>query len=172
MFYKLGKNAKPVESIYIDKHPHMNIFTYLLENWRPIFYSSTLGMLFGIFFTLYCLGGTGKVKFQTPIEFNNPIQIEQEKILNPVPEYSITPTVTVTPTKAPPKVVPFKKYLTPQAANIREVILAKIQSEYDEVNALAFDNILKKEAGYRPDAMNEIGAGGMPQALLFHSRLS
>lgn len=169
MFYKLGKNSKPVESIYMEKHPSMNIFTYLANNWRPIFYSLTLGMLSGIFFTVFCLGNGGQITFQSPIEFKNPIQVNhaEEKVLSPIPTDTITPTIlpTKSPTKAPPKVVPFKKYLTPQAATIREVILARIQSEYDEVNALAFDNIIKKESGYRPDAMNEIGAGGIAQAL-------
>lgn len=94
------------------------------------------------------------------------------KILEPVPPSmynrttpTLTPTITTTPTPKKKAIVPFKKYLTAEAAQIRELILPKIQSEYDEVNALAFDNILKKEAGYRPDAINEIGAGGMPQAL-------
>lgn len=91
-------------------------------------------------------------------------------ILEPVPpsmydRTTPTPTITVTPTPVKKAIAPFKKYLTAHGAEIRNLILPKIQSEYDEVNALAFDNLLKKEAGYRPDAINEIGAGGMPQAL-------
>ncbi len=101
------------------------------------------------------------------IQFKSEPQTRYERILEPVPESMYiqnTPTNTITPTPTIKKIEPFKKLLTPEAAKIREVILAKIQSEYDETNALALDNIFKKESGYRPDAVNEIGAGGMCQA--------
>lgn len=59
----------------------------------------------------------------------------------------------------------YKKLLTEEANEVRNKLLPQIYADYDADNALALDNILKKEAGYRPDAINEIGAGGMPQAL-------
>lgn len=70
----------------------------------------------------------------------------------------------VTPAQAI-SITPFKKYLTDDANRVRNSLLPQIYSDYGPDDALALDNILKKEAGYRPDAINEIGAGGMPQAL-------
>lgn len=65
-----------------------------------------------------------------------------------------------------PTISPFKKFLTPQANDARNKILNMLQIDYKDRNQqIAFDNILKKEAGYRADATNEIGACGMGQAL-------
>jgi len=61
-------------------------------------------------------------------------------------------------------IVPFRKYLTEQGAKNREHVLIWANNDYDEQNVIALDNIFKKEAGYRTDALNEIGAGGLPQA--------
>ena len=61
-------------------------------------------------------------------------------------------------------IVPFRKFLTKQGAKNREQVLVWANNDYDEQNVIALDNIFKKEAGYRTDALNEIGAGGLPQA--------
>lgn len=62
-------------------------------------------------------------------------------------------------------IIPFKKFLTPEGETTREIVLAHLAKYYSGDELIAADNILKKEAGYRYDAVNEIGAGGMPQAL-------
>lgn len=77
---------------------------------------------------------------------------------------SAAPTQAIPPASAS-LIEPYKKYLTEDANEVRNKLLPQIYADYDADNALALDNILKKEAGYRPDAINEIGAGGMPQAL-------
>ena len=59
---------------------------------------------------------------------------------------------------------PFKKYLTEQGTKTREIVLAHLSQYYSGDDLIASDNILKKEAGYRYDAVNEIGACGMVQA--------
>jgi hypothetical protein len=60
---------------------------------------------------------------------------------------------------------PFKKYLTEQGSRTRETVMRIAEQVYGDQDLIAFDNILKKEAGYRYDAVNEIGACGMGQAL-------
>lgn len=58
----------------------------------------------------------------------------------------------------------FPKYLTDNGASNREKALAWIAERWSGDDLTAFDNILKKESGYRADAINEIGAGGICQA--------
>jgi hypothetical protein len=60
---------------------------------------------------------------------------------------------------------PFKKYLTEQGVRTRETVMRIAEQVYSDQDLVAFDNILKKESGYRYDAINEIGACGMGQAL-------
>jgi len=60
---------------------------------------------------------------------------------------------------------PINKYLTEQGAKTREIVLAHLSQYYTGDELIASDNILKKEAGYRYDAINEIGACGIVQAL-------
>lgn len=60
---------------------------------------------------------------------------------------------------------PFNKYLTEQGIKTREIVLAHLSKYYSGNDLIASDNILKKEAGYRYDAINEIGACGIVQAL-------
>jgi hypothetical protein len=62
-------------------------------------------------------------------------------------------------------VVPFTKFLTEKGAKNREWVLSYVSKYFQGDELVAFDNILKKEAGYREDAVNGIGACGMPQAL-------
>ena len=58
----------------------------------------------------------------------------------------------------------FPKYLTDNGASNREKALAWIAERWSGDDLTAFDNILKKESGYRADAVNEIGACGIGQA--------
>lgn len=71
--------------------------------------------------------------------------------------------------KTPPiaqnkEILPFKKLLTDEGAKTREVVLSHLSKYYSGEELIAADNILKKEAGYRYDAVNEIGCAGMVQA--------
>lgn len=71
------------------------------------------------------------------------------------------------PTKAPVTaagVQPVKKFLDDREVRTREIVLAHLSKYYKGDELIAADNILKKEAGYRYDAMNEQGCGGFPQA--------
>lgn len=61
-------------------------------------------------------------------------------------------------------VAPIPKYLTNDGSANRGRALAWIQQRWSGDDVTAFDNILKKESGYRADAVNEIGAGGICQA--------
>jgi hypothetical protein len=58
----------------------------------------------------------------------------------------------------------FPKYLTDYGAEAREWTLDYVSRYYSGDELIAFDNLLKKEAGYRYDAVNEIGACGIAQA--------
>lgn len=58
----------------------------------------------------------------------------------------------------------FPKYLTNSGDTNRNKALEWMTAKWDGDNVVAFDNILKKESGYRADALNEIGAGGICQA--------
>jgi len=75
----------------------------------------------------------------------------------------ILPSPTPTPIKKT-TIPSFPKYLTDQGAINRMNILTMARQEYQGDDLIAFDNIIKKESGYRPDAINEIGAGGIGQA--------
>ena len=105
------------------------------------------------------------------ISIKSEAQNRDDRLLEPVPESMYiqntpTPTITVTPTPAKKAIVPYKKFLTEKAAEAREKILAIIHAKWEtEEDRIAFDNILKVESGYRLDAMNEIGACGIGQAL-------
>lgn len=92
-----------------------------------------------------------------------------QKILEPVPPSMYnrtTPTITPTPTIVKKAIVPYKKYLTVEAAQARTKIIPIIHAKWStEDDRIAFDNILKVESGYRLDAINEIGACGIGQSL-------
>lgn len=74
-----------------------------------------------------------------------------------------TPTPTVEPIT--PIILPVVKYLTDAGASNRDRGLAMIAAKWDSDNVTAFDNIIKKESGWRTDAVNEIGACGIGQSL-------
>jgi len=75
----------------------------------------------------------------------------------------ILPSVTPTP-KPKATIQSFPKYLTDNGAKNRDKILALASAKYQGDDLVALDNIIKKESGYRPEALNEIGAGGICQA--------
>ena len=76
---------------------------------------------------------------------------------------SVTPSATPTP-RPRTSIQKFVKYLTSNGEKNREYALTYLSKYYSGDELTAADNILKKEAGYRTDAVNEIGCGGMPQA--------
>jgi len=125
-------------------------------------------MLVVIFFKWFFINYT--IEFQTPIKIQPFVIIKEAKpieIINVLPENRpVRPVLTPTPTKRPLKktIAPFKKFLTDNGAETREKVLAIVSAKYAGDELMAFDNIMKKEAGYRLDAINEIGCGGMPQA--------
>ena len=133
---------------------HTNTFTKIVA-WTIvfffIFYSADL------FFDNY--------DARSPILFQSPIVKRSANRLSIEP-LKPTPTKKPTPTSAPKEkstINSFPKYLTDNGAKNREKALAYLSLYYSGDNLVAADNILKKEAGYRTDAING-NCGGMPQA--------
>jgi len=100
---------------------------------------------------------------QSPVLLQMPVKKRQVIIKEKV--IIITPTATPPPTPVKTTLAPFKKFLTEENSKVREKVLTMIKQKYTGDEAIAFDNILKKEAGYNPTSVNEIGACGMGQAL-------
>jgi len=109
---------------------------------------------------------------RSPIIIRSPIvKRETTKIIAPRPHQprskgsqtkkGIIPQVEA----AEPKIESFPKYLTDQGARTREIVLDYLDNFYSGDQLIAFDNLIKKESGYRYDAVNEIGACGFPQSL-------
>jgi hypothetical protein len=101
----------------------------------------------------------------------NAYKIEQKfTIRSPHAKVQIVRTVKKKPVKrnvvatVKKTIEPYKKYLTDTGSKTREKVLAYLSTYYTGEQLTAADNILKKEAGYRYDAVNSIGAGGIPQA--------
>lgn len=64
-----------------------------------------------------------------------------------------------------PNIKEYPKFMTEQSFNLRKEILSYLDKKIKSKNELiAFDNIIKKESGYNPTVINEIGAGGLCQA--------
>lgn len=113
-------------------------------------------------------------RLRSPIILQLPIEKRTAVVVTPTPIRKLSPTPTpkksVSPTPVPvTKVSRFdsvKKYLTDDANKVRNALLVKIEKDYPNIDdQVAMDNIFKQESGYRPDAINEIGACGMGQAL-------
>lgn len=67
--------------------------------------------------------------------------------------------------KIEPTITPYPKYMTKTSFELRNTILSYLKSKLKNENEIiAFDNIIKKESGYNPVVINEIGAGGLCQA--------
>ncbi len=129
------------------------------------------GYLVQKFFQYWNFQSPVMINFRSPLKrvylYENKMRIEP---LTPTPrrkegpKKSILPSPTSTP-KPQSYIQSFPKYLTEQGAVNRMNVLAMAKERYQGNELIAFDNILKKEAGYRPDAVNEIGACGIGQAL-------
>lgn len=65
----------------------------------------------------------------------------------------------------------YPKYLTDEAFILRNKILNYLKDRLSKNELIAFDNIIKKESGYDPTIVNEIGAGGICQAYP-HSKMN
>jgi len=124
-----------------------------------------LGYIIAVFASWLALN----YELQSPIvvQYRLPIKARKMPIYKPLmPKATIVPKVSQTPTKEPiqGQIEALTKYLTDSGASNREKALAWIATKWQGDNLTAFDNIIKKESGYRADAVNEIGAGGICQA--------
>jgi hypothetical protein len=115
------------------------------------------------FFTYWAFRSPILIKLQTPIYRKVVIKDYVKDVKKPKILPTITPTITPTPKKQ--SLAPFRKYLTDKGVQTRERVLAIVSKFYIGDELIAFDNLMKKEAGYRLDAVNEIGACGIGQAL-------
>lgn len=115
---------------------------------------------------------THKILWQIP--FRTPVWIEEIKPIIKETIIIVTPTPTsiqkferqgdnIVPIK-PQSIIPVKKYLTDDGVKNRVKALAIVSEKYDGDELTAFDNLMKSEAGYRADAPNGNGCGGIPQA--------
>lgn len=104
---------------------------------------------------------SNQVRFQSPVQFFNPVVIEKRKqIIKEIVKVENKPQ-----TMAPaPKFATFRKFLTDKGASNRDWVLSYLKDKFSGDDLIAMDNIFKKESGYRTDAVNEIGAGGICQA--------
>lgn len=100
---------------------------------------------------------------QSPIVFRS-LWVRRVKEIKKTPPSIKKPVILPSPTPVKQSLVPFPKYLTDNGAKNREKALAYLSKYYTGDELTAADNILKKEAGYRTDAVNEIGACGIVQA--------
>ena len=145
--------------------------------------NSVTKVLIMAFFILALMYGAYKFgkyfSFQSPVLLRSPFKrvymYENSRSIEPLTPTPtrkdkpsgavILPSPTPTPKPQTYYIKSFPKYLTDQGAINRMNILAMAKERYQGNELIAFDNILKKEAGYRPDAVNEIGACGIGQAL-------
>lgn len=132
-------------------------------NYKPIVIKSIGVLLFLILFSLIFNEYRIVSPFRFPLEKRQPRIEIREVIVTPTPEPTeiITPTPTEQPKK---KLQSFKKYLTPEGFQAREKVLEMARAKYTGDDLIAFDNLMKKEAGYQMDIVNSIGACGMGQA--------
>ena len=76
-----------------------------------------------------------------------------------------TPSPTITPSPVP-EITPVKKYLTPEAFNVRALVLTYMTNHFGVEHETTIHNLLASESGFRPDAVNpSSGACGMFQAM-------
>lgn len=113
---------------------------------------------------IFILIGYGKIQNTSDIQvtFSNNKSAGRSKDVRIRADILPSPTIAVAKNKA--VVQSFPKLLTENGAKNREYSLTYLSKYYSGEELTAADNILKKEAGYRTDAINEIGCGGMPQA--------
>jgi hypothetical protein len=110
-------------------------------------------------------------RLQTPIEIRLRFPIQRRVLPKTTPtprvntiKHDILPSPT--PTEKPKaSIQSFPKYLTSNGEKNREYALSYLSKYYSGDELTAADNILKKEAGYRTDAVNSSsGACGIVQA--------
>lgn len=139
---------------YIKKQGrHTNTLTKIVA-WTIVFFF--VFYMMDLFFDNY--------DARSPILFQSPIvrRKADRTTIKPIVPAKVTPTPTLPPqTKS--TINSFPKLLTDTGAKNREKALAYLSLYYSGDNLVAADNILKKEAGYRTDAVNG-NCGGMPQA--------
>ncbi len=147
----------------VKKHKTLTIFLTITTMAFLVSYMTLKGLL-----VLNDWYDTHRIVSHTPIviTLHAPFTIEarskkEDTIVSPLPKT----TPTITPTPRVKKVSAIQKFLTIPASQVREMVLSRLAAHYDQDNVIAFDNILKQEAGYRPDAINEVGACGLAQAL-------
>jgi hypothetical protein len=133
-------------------------------------YSFSIGLFVcGYIIAIFASWFTLNYELRSPLVINwqSPIIARKMPVIKTVkPEATPVPKVSPTPTDKPlqGQIEPFPKLLTTEAVNYREKALDWIATHWQNDDLTAFDNIIKKESGYRPDALNEIGAGGICQA--------
>lgn len=134
---------------------------------RQIFIPAIAGYITAMVIVIFFKWFFSIYTFQTPIILRSPIKrihVATPPIITPkarkMPKKArLTPTPTVTSLNS------FKKYLTENGAQTREQVLKIAGETYSGDSLVAFDNIMKKEAGYRLDAINSSsGACGIAQA--------
>jgi len=123
-----------------------------------------------VFFTLYGIHTFfDTYNIRTPIVIRSPIikKNTNEKALNKPKKALKTNKGIVHKVQAKEyKLAEFPKFLTEQAVGTRKRVMAYLSKYYEGNELIAFDNLIKKESGYRYDAVNaDSGACGMPQSL-------
>jgi len=121
--------------------------------------------LVSYFFSNYYLQVPFIIKTRPLIEkrYKMPLKTEKPRRTQVVRSAKVV-EVTPTPVKET-SLIPFRKFLTPQGEKNREVVLAKAKIYYTGDELIAFDNLLKKEAGYETTAVNpDSGACGIFQS--------
>ena len=163
-------NQVPEMLLQISKTNMIKLKNYPLKRVAVAVCILLLALLVGLYAALFLVSSffdKYKLVFQQPVIFQAPLVIKERNPENPRRIKDKAPSRVnraIISQKATPTLPPFRKYLTIDASKTREKVLAMAKRYYSGDQLIAFDNILKKEAGYRVDAVNEIGACGMGQA--------
>ena len=151
-----------------DSTKHTNTLTKILI---LAFLILAGGYLIQKFFQYWNFQSPVTIKVRSPLKrvylYENKMRIEPlTPTSKPHQSPKNAPILSPTPkVKSKASISSFPKYLTDNGAKNREQVLAWASQKYSGDELVALDNIFKKEAGYRPDAINEIGACGIGQAL-------
>jgi hypothetical protein len=131
-------------------------------------------LLLGLFLIAFAYYGVRQFftnyRVQSPVVFRpvvvkrDPQKFIKAKPSKPRSKVSGMKKAIIPQAEASEPLAEFPKYLTDYGAEAREWTLDYVSRYYSGDELIAFDNLLKKEAGYRYDAVNEIGACGIAQA--------
>ncbi|MCX7911146.1 MAG: hypothetical protein N2505_06180 [Endomicrobia bacterium] len=114
------------------------------------------------FFCLLWFSNTYDLIFQSPVVIKKRI-IEKPVIKNKTSSSTnIKKPLNNDGLKKKTTITSYPKYLSSESFELRSKVLSYINLQEEE--KIAFDNIIKKESGYDPTSLNEIGAGGLCQA--------